>query len=211
MKLSGFFGFKVGTTQLFEESSRNVVPASAVSFGVWYALQTKTKGIDGYDALKVGTPRKRYLASEFDQSWVKNLSKFFLHVREVKIASVSGDVFAVGHKLSVDDFSLDPGRKVDVTGVSRSLGFQGVVKRHGFSGGDRSHGCRFGRIPGSIGCIRGSEGEVFKGKKLPGRAGGKSVTVKGLKVVSVEADSGVLFVKGAVPGKKGSLLRLRLA
>lgn len=211
MQLNSLFCFKVGSTQLFDEVSRNVVPASVVSFGVWFVLQVKTKAVDGYDAFKVGTPRKRYLSAEFDPSWVTMVSKIFLHMREIKVSQMPENVFEVGHKLSLSDVAIATGKKVHVSGVSKSLGFQGVVRRHGFSGGNRTHGSRLGRAPGSIGCIRGSEGEVFKGKKLPGRMGGDTVTVQGLRVISIENEAGALFVKGAVPGKKGSLLKLSVA
>ena len=116
--------------------------------------------------------------------------------------------FSVGHLVRLDQTSFEEGSYVDVAGKSRGLGFQGVVKRWNFSGGPKTHGSTFHRKPGSIGNIC-SQGKVVKGKKMPGQCGNKRVMVKRLRVVRLNKDDGYLFIKGAVPGKKNSLLIIK--
>ncbi len=107
--------------------------------------------------------------------------------------------------MSVDIFA--EGDKIDVSGVSRGLGFQGVVKRWNFAGGPKSHGSHFHRRPGSVGnCVK--PGRVVKGKKLPGHTGARRVTVRGLRVLRVDPERNLLIVKGSTPGPRGSILRI---
>lgn len=204
--LSGFFGSKVGMTQQFAQD-RKVVPATVIRLGTWYVTQIKTQEKDGYRALQIGTPRKRYEASEFSEQWLKGKSKYFLHVRELPLGQEEVKGLAVGRRLTMDDFYLGKDAKVCVTATSKGLGFQGAMRRHGFAGGPGGHGSTFHRAPGSIGSLVFG-GEVFKGRKLPGRTGGVQVTTRGLRVLDVQKEAGYLFVVGAVPGKKGSLVRV---
>lgn len=204
--LSGFYGLKVGMTQRFAED-RSVVPTTVVSLGTWYVTQVKTNEKDGYLAIQVGTPRARYVNTPFSPEWLKAKSKYFLHVRELSLAAADGKSFEVGHKLTCDDVSLVEGAIVDVTGISKGLGFQGVMRRHGFAGGPGAHGSMFHRQPGSMGNRR-RRGEVWKGKRMPGRMGGEQNTIRGLRVVGIQKESGHVFICGAVPGKKGGLLKV---
>ena len=117
------------------------------------------------------------------------------------------DAYEVGQEVKVDTFA--EGDIVDVTGVTKGKGFQGVVKRHGYSKGPMSHGSRFHRAPGSIGSVDAQR--VFKGKKLPGRMGDKTVTIQNLEIVRVDAERNLLLIKGNVPGARKSLIQVRSA
>jgi large subunit ribosomal protein L3 len=200
---SRLLGTKVGMSQIFDEN-RNVIPVTVINVGGWIVTQIKTAEKDGYVALQLGLPRKRYRNKPFSSDWLKDKSKFFLHIYETHF---NGDVsgFKLGQIISVKDHSLTDKDFVDVAGTSIGFGFQGVVKRWGFAGGPKSHGSMFSRRPGAIGSMR-TQGEVIKGKKLPGRKGGKRITVKGLKVARVDEPSNFLFVRGAVPGKRETVL-----
>ncbi len=178
-------------TQVFDESGE-VVPVTVVEAGPCPVVQRKTRAKDGYDAVQLGLgevsekrPRRRVL-------------------REFRVAE--GDEIKEGATVSAEIFKA--GDPVHVTGVSKGKGFQGVIKRHGKGGGPASHGSRFHRSTGSIG-QRTSPGEVFKNMKLPGHMGSERVTVRNLKVVRV--DGNLVFLKGAVPGTKESLVVLKKA
>lgn len=205
--LTGLIGTKIGMTQIFD-AKRNVVPVTVVDIGNVYTLQVKKQDKDGYSALQLGLVRKQYRGREFSSEWLKKKKKFFVHVREVSIELSQEQEFSVGKLVTFDNFAIADNDKVVVSGTSRGLGFQGVVKRWGFAGGPSSHGSTFHRSPGSIGNMC-AEGNVIKGKKLPGHCGCDRVTLKGLSVAKIDKEGGYLFVKGALPGKKESLLLLR--
>jgi len=203
-KLSQLPGYKVGMTQVYDDA-RNVIPVTVISCGEWIVTQVKTADKDGYNALQIGMRKKKYATVPFAQPMLSKKKQFFAHVREVPVASVEG--FVVGQTVSLDNVAFDTTSKVSVMGTSTGRGFQGVVKRWNFAGGPASHGGMLGRRPGAIGNMC-SQGKVIKGKKLPGRMGGKRVTVQGLQVVKVDVEQGVILVKGAVPGRKNSLVHL---
>ena len=205
--LSKLLGIKVGMTQIFDEQ-QNVVPVTVINVKGWYVTQIKTLEKDGYAALQVGLVKARYRDVAFAPEWLQAKKKFFSHIREVRFAdeNVAHD-FVVGQSVSLDHATLELKRYVDVMGISIGHGFQGVVKRHGFRGGPKSHGSTFHRIPGSSGNMR-RQGEVLKGKRFPGQMGNKQITMRGLQVARIDKETGHLFVKGAVPGKTGSLLTI---
>ena len=193
-------GRKIGMTQIFSDKDK-VVPVTAIDYSNWFITGMKNQERDGYDAVQVGSLRNKYIGKEFSDSWLRSKKKYFTVLREV-------DVFAPDLALGQQvDFSsvFAQGDHVDVAGTTRGFGFQGVVKRHGFTGGRASHGPRFGRIPGSIGFMR-SKGRVIKGKKLPGHLGNVQRVVKNLEIIKIEPEAKVLFVKGAIPGSSGSLI-----
>lgn len=193
MSFKRCMGFKLGMTQIFDKEKKVVVPVTAVGVGAWKILQVKKKDVDGYSALKLSGSHSS------GQNVVKEIS------------FDSDDIIKdseVGSTLTLSNFDFEAGSKVTAYGVSKGLGFLGVMARHGYSGGPASHGSRFHRKPGSVGHMRGL-GEVIKGKALPGRGGFKSTCVKGLRIVDCNAEEGVLFVKGALPGKAGSLIVLQ--
>lgn len=197
-------GRKVGMTQIFDDA-RKAVPVTVIECGSWIVTQVKTVENDGYAAIQVGSLKKRYQDAGFHPQMLKKKEQFFADVRELRVED-TGDT-KVGEKLTLENVAFDEKTMVNVTGKSSGKGFQGVVKRWGFAGGGASHGAKFGRRPGSIGNMA-SQGKVIKGKKLPGHQGNRTVTVQGLRIVKVDKERGVLLVKGAVPGRKNSLVHL---
>lgn len=204
--LGSVLGKKVGMTQVFDKDGK-VIPVTVVDVGTWFITQVKLAEKDGCCSLQLGLPRKRYDAASFSTDWLKKKKDYFLHVKEVKPVDAQHS-FAIGQKITVNDITLQEGEVVSVTGKSRGLGFQGVVRRWGFSGGPKAHGSKFHRRPGTSGCLR-SQGEIIKGKKFPGHQGAAQVTVEGLKVIKVDKEKGCLFIKGAIPGKTDTLVIIR--
>ena len=204
--LGALLGRKIGMTQLFDQEG-NVVPVTVIDCAKWYITQIKTKEKDNYTALQVGLLKKKFQQMPFTADWLQAKRKFFLHLKEVRLGEQEHE-FQVGQELVFKDVEPLEGQIVDVTGKSRGLGFQGVIKRWGFGRGPESHGSNFHRRPGASGCMR-AEGEVRKGRKLAGHQGDKQITVKGLKVIKADEATRCLFVKGAVPGKKNSLVAIK--
>ncbi|MBD3231554.1 50S ribosomal protein L3 [Candidatus Dependentiae bacterium] len=204
--LNSVLGKKIGMTQIFTKNGA-VVPVTVINVSNWFVTQIKSMQNDGYFALQLGLPRKRYEHQSFSDQWCLNKKKYFQYLKEVKIEQSDLEKFKVGQKIDLNDINFAVDNKVKISGKSRGLGFQGVVKRWGFGGGPKSHGSNFHRIPGAVGGLT-SQGFVDKGKKLPGHCGCSKITIKGLKVISLDKDNGCLFVRGSVPGKKDTLLMI---
>lgn len=202
--LNSMLGTKVGMTQIFDQKG-DAVPVSVVDLNNWVVTQIKSSEKDGYSALQLGLMRKRFRGLPFSSDWLKAKSDYFLQIKEVMLENTMD--FALGQSVGLDNITFQEGDFVAVTGTSKGLGFQGVVKRWGFAGGPSSHGSRFHRIPGSSGHLR-RQGEIIKGKKFPGHAGADRVTVKGLEIVRIDRDAGCLFIKGPIPGKKDFLVAI---
>ncbi len=202
--VNGFWGRKVGMTQLF--SGDRVVPVTLVDASSWCVVGHKIENRDGYNAIQVACPRKRYQGETFSSSWLKDKKKYFLFVREIFTKQPSTDL-EVGAGINFSTY-FSEGEKVDVTGVSIGRGFAGVVKKHNFTGGRGSHGCKQGRRPGSNGGLRTS-GKVIKGKGLPGHYGVEKKTIQNLDVVRILSEQNMVAVKGSFPGKSGSLVFIR--
>lgn len=202
----GILGRKVGMTQVFAENG-DLIPVTVIEAAPNVVLQKKTAETDGYEAIQLGFEDKREkLSNKPEQGHVAKANtapKRF--IREVRGTDVSA--YEVGQEVKVDTFA--EGDVVDITGVSKGKGFQGVIKRHGYSRGPMSHGSRFHRAPGSLGAVDGQR--VFKGKKLPGRTGGKTVTIQNVEIVRVDAERNLLLVKGNVPGARKSLVQVNSA
>lgn len=203
---NGIIGKKIGMTRVFDQEGR-AVPVTVIEAGPCPVVQIKTSGREGYDAIQVGFGEKR--KKLFTLPVLGHFQKAKIEprriLREFRTQGVEG--FKVGQELKAEMFS--PGEKVDVTGISRGLGFQGGMRRHGFRGGPRSHGQSDRmRAPGSIGASS-YPSRVYKGQKMAGRMGGKRVTVRGLEVVQVDQERNLLLLKGAVPGKANSYLTIR--
>ena len=205
--VNGILGVKIGMTQLFEDGGR-VIPATVIQAGPCVVVQKKTADREGYDAVQLGlieftSPKRvgRPLRGHFKRAKVAPVR----FLKELRLSDGVEDT-AVGSKVLVDQFSDSD--EVDVTGVSKGKGFAGVMKRHNFSGGVASHGSMFHRAPGSIG-QSASPSRVLKGMKGAGHMGRRQVTVRGLKVVRVDAEKNLLIVKGAVPGANGDYLIVR--
>lgn len=195
---------KIGMTRVFREDGR-AVPVTVLEAQPNPVTQVKTVERDGYDALQIGYRKQKKqrlnkaVLGHLEKSGAPPVSRF----REVP---PTGEETSEGAFLDVTMFT--PGEKVDVTGTTKGKGFQGVVKRHGFSSGDSTHGNKAHRVPGSIGqCATPSR--VWKNKKMPGRDGGKKVTVRNLEVVHVDSDKNLLLLKGAVPGSKNGHILIR--
>ncbi|MEA3399240.1 MAG: 50S ribosomal protein L3 [Patescibacteria group bacterium] len=186
-------GKKQHMVQYFDDNG-NVVPATVISAGPNIVTQVKTPGVDGYTAVQVAFEEKKRANKVSKNKPYKHLREF-RDIEEIK----------VGDKITVEVFAK--GDNVFASGISKGKGFQGVVKRHGFHGGNRTHGQRHSeREAGSIGAT--GPQRVFKGKKMPGRMGGDRITVKNLKVVDVDVKNNQLLIKGAIPGRKGSLIEI---
>lgn len=184
--------------QYYDENG-NVHPATLIEAGPVTITQVKTKEIDGYEAVQVGYGTKKESRTNKAQiGHFKNLGSFS-HVTEFKADGKLGDV------INVSNFSA--GDTVVVTGTSKGKGFQGVVKRHGFHGGPRSHGQKHSeREPGSIG--GGLRNRVPKGMRMGGRMGSDRIATKNLKVLAIDESTNTMLIKGALPGRKGTLLEI---
>lgn len=201
----GLIGKKLGMTQIFADDGRRI-PVTVVEAGPCVVIQKKTKEKDGYNAIQVGFGAKE--AAKATGAIVGHCkaagSGVFSFLRELRIDNV--DAFNVGDVLNAELFA--PGDLIDVTGTSIGKGFQGVIKRWGFKGGRASHGSRFHRAPGSIGCSA-TPSRVFKNKKMPGQLGNEKVTVQRLQVVRVDAADNLILVCGAIPGSTNGLVVIK--
>lgn len=188
-------GLKLGMSQMFDEKGQ-VVPVTLIEAGPCQVLQIKTNEKDGYEAVQIGF-RKIEKKKKIKKPMKK---KPFRFLREFPVSE-----YKIGDKIDVSIFQA--GDTVKVSGVSKGKGFQGAVKRWGFSGRDATHGVKHEhRTLGSVGTT--GPQRVIKGKKMPGRMGSERVTVKNLKIVKVDKENNLLAVKGAVPGIKGTLLEI---
>jgi large subunit ribosomal protein L3 len=202
--IRGLWGKKIGMTQIFKNDS-TVIPVTVIDTSCWVITQIKTQEHDSYNAVQVGLLRNKAQKDKFDNSWLKTTQKYFSILKEVKVENVAD--FTVGQ--TVDFYSqLQEGSLVDVLGTSKGHGFAGVVRRHGFGGGRATHGSKFHRAPGSSSFMRG-KGRVIKGKRFPGHMGDAQRVVKNLEIIKVDPNAEVILVKGAVPGKSGSLVFVR--
>jgi large subunit ribosomal protein L3 len=202
----GILGRKIGMTQVFAENG-NLIPVTVVEAAQNVVLQKKSVESDGYEAVQVGFEDKRdKLANKPEKGHVAKANttpKRF--IREFRGVDVTG--YEVGQEVKVDIFAA--GDIVDVTGISKGKGFQGVIKRHGQSRGPMAHGSRYHRRPGSMGPV--APNRVFKGKLLPGRMGGEQITVQNLEIIKIDVERNILLIKGNVPGPKKALLKIKAA
>ncbi len=205
MVIEGLIGKKIGMTQIFDEEG-NVIPVTVLQVGPCAVVQVKTEKRDGYRAAQIALleekpPRRanKPMQGHYRKANIppqRLLREFKILEGEVK----EGDRFTVEIFEGVD--------RVDVTGTSKGRGFQGVMKRHGYSGGPAAHGSKFHRAPGSVGSTT-FPGRVLKGKGMPGHMGNERVTVIGLRVVKIDKDKNLMLVKGAVPGPAGGYILVK--
>ncbi|GAB2473345.1 50S ribosomal protein L3 [Luteococcus sediminum] len=207
-KVKGLLGTKLGMTQLWDENNR-VVPVTVIQAGPCVVTQVRTPEVDGYNAVQLGfgaiKTKKvtKPVGGHFEKAGV-NPRK---HLVELRTSDASE--YTLGQEITAETFaSADV---VDVTGVSKGKGTAGVMKRHGFKGLRATHGVhRKHRSPGSIGGCS-TPGRVFKGMRMAGRMGVDKVTVQNLTIHAVDAERGLILVRGAIPGNKGSLVVVRSA
>lgn len=204
--IQGILGKKLGMTQVFAADGHRI-PVTVVEAGPCTVLQKKTGATDGYGALQLGFGAKK--THRASKPMVGHFKKAdcgaFESLREVKAASI--DDYKVGDEINCAAV-FAPGDIVDVTGTSKGKGFQGVIKRWGFSGGRSTHGSKFHRAPGSIGASAWPS-KVFKGKKMPGQMGNEKVTLMNLEIVEVRGDENLILIKGAIPGPRQGLVMIR--
>ncbi|WP_022883282.1 50S ribosomal protein L3 [Glaciibacter superstes] len=205
----GLLGTKLGMTQVWDENNQ-LVPVTVIEIAPNVVTQIRSTDVDGYNAVQIAAgaidPRKvnKPSSGHFEKAGVTPRR----HLTELRTADAAD--YTLGQELTVDGV-FEAGTKVDVMGTSKGKGFAGVMKRHNFKGVSASHGAhRNHRKPGSIGASS-TPSRVFKGMRMAGRMGGERVTVLNLKVHSVDAEKGLLLVKGAVPGAKGRLVFVRNA
>jgi large subunit ribosomal protein L3 len=205
----GLLGTKLGMTQVWNEQGK-LVPVTVIEVAPNVVTQVRTPEKDGYNAVQIAygqiDPRKvnQPLTAHFEAAGVTPRR----HLTEVRTADASD--YSLGQELTVDA-TFEAGQLVDVVGTSKGKGFAGVMKRHNFKGVSASHGShRNHRKPGSIGASS-TPSRVFKGMRMAGRMGGERVTVLNLTVHAVDAEKGLLLVKGAVPGAKGRIVYVRNA
>lgn len=203
----GLMGRKLGMTQVFDAQGQ-AVPVTVVEVGPCFVTQIKNADRDGYTAVQVGfgEAKAKHL-TKGQQGHLKLAGEHLLrHLKEFRVDDVSS--FQLGQELKADHFS--EGELVDVTGQSIGKGFAGMQRRFHAGRGPMSHGSKFHRHPGSIGSGTTPQ-RVYKGAKMPGNMGNERVTVRRLKVVRVDAEQGLLLIRGAIPGVEGGLVSIRPA
>lgn len=206
--MSGILAKKIGMTRVYDEKG-NSIPVTVVEAGPCKIVEVKNVEKHGYSsiALAFGKKNPKKLTKAMRTIYEKAGMVAAYMIREFKVENSSD--YKVGQDIAVDSFS-DIGY-VDVSGTSKGKGFQGVIKRHNFAGGPKSHGAtKFHRRPGSIGNFA-SSGRVFPGKKMPGQMGNKSVTVQNIKVFRVDQENNILLLKGAIPGHNNGYLIVKPA
>ena len=206
--MEGLLGRKIGMTQIYAPDGR-VVPVTVVQAGPCLVVQRRTSKADGYEAVQLGLVEDRPASNvskpaqgHFAKAGVAAMRK----LEEFRIAA--DDEWQAGDQVKADIFAEED--YVDVVGTAKGKGFQGVIKRHGFGGGRATHGSMFHRAPGSIG-QSSDPSRVFPGIKLPGRMGGKPVTVKNLRVEKVDEEKNLIYLRGSVPGPRNGYISIRRA
>ena len=205
--VNGIIGKKLGMTQIFAEDG-TVTPVTVIKAGPCVVVQRKTVSSDGYEAVQLGfveekSPKKvnKPMKGHFTKAGIPPTRV----LREVRVKGGSESA-NVGDKVLVDQFTVND--VVEVIGTSKGRGFAGVVKRHNFSGGRATHGSMFHRAPGSIGASA-YPSRVIKGTRMPGHMGVERKTIKGLKIVRINAEENLLMIKGAVPGPTGAIVLIK--
>lgn len=201
--IQGLVGKKLGMLEIYDEN-RSLVPVTMVEAGPCGVVQVKTNEKDGYSRVQLGykkvakgklvKPQLGHLKTAGDDIW-GGLAEF-----------KANDAVVQGQQVKVDIFAK--GEMVNVRGLSKGKGFQGVIKRHHFAGGPASHGSMFHRAPGSLG-QSSFPSRVFKNKKLPGHMGSRQVTVKGLRIVDVREEENILLISGSIPGPVGGMVVIK--
>jgi len=201
--MTGILGRKLGMTQVFDETGR-MWPVTVVEAGPCCVVQVKTKEKDGYESIKVGfseVRRETRLNKPITGIYKKAGLKSCKFLKEFPMGDLKvGEMITAG--------SFQKGDMINVSGVSKGKGFQGVMKRHNYKGGPGGHGSMFNRAPGSIGASS-YPSRVFKNKGMPGHMGSERVTVKNLKIIDVRTEQNIILILGAVPGAKGTILEIR--
>lgn len=192
-------------TQIFDEGGV-VTPVTVVQVEPNVVVQKKTEEVDGYNAVQIaaGEVKERRVNKPMKGHFDKANVAYKKYLREFRVENV--DEYNVGDEIKVDIFQV--GDFVDVTGISKGKGTQGVIRRHGFARGRETHGSKFHRMPGGMGAAT-YPGKVFKGHRMAGKMGHDKVTVQNLEVVRIDVDKNLILIKGAVPGNKKGLVTVK--
>ncbi len=201
----GILGRKLGMTQIFDGETGLSIPVTVIQAGPCTVTQIKTKETDGYSSIQIGYEKvkEKTLTRPELGHLKKSEAEPLRHLKEYRLEDVTE--YQLGQTVKVDIFQ--DGDLVDVRGTSIGRGFAGYQKRHNFRRGSMTHGSKNHRLPGSTGAGT-TPGRVYPGKKMAGRYGGTTVTIRKLKVVQIDAEQNILLLKGAVPGKEGGLLNI---
>ncbi len=203
--MKGILGKKIGMTQVFATNGE-LIPVTVLEVQPNVVTQVKTNETDGYNAVQLGTEdvREKLSTKPAKGHAAKANTNVKRFVKELRLNEEDVATYELGQ--SIDASVFEAGELVDVQGITKGKGFQGVIKRHNQACGPMAHGSRFHRRPGSMGDVAS---KVFKGKKLPGHMGQKTVTNQNLEVVMVDVEKNVLLVKGNVPGAKKSFVTIK--
>lgn len=203
--MKNMIGRKIGMTQIFKDDG-TIVPVTVVEAGPLVVVQKKTTEIDGYNAIQVGfeNAKEQKINKPLKGHFEKGNVEYKKYLKEFKVENP--DQYEIGQEFKVDVF--ETGDFVDVTGISKGKGTQGVIKRHKFGRGRETHGSKFHRAPG--GMSAGTyPGRVFKGHRMAGRMGNERVTVQNLEIVRVDIDRNLILIKGAIPGPKKGIVTIK--
>ncbi len=202
---NGLLGKKLGMTSVFGHDGR-YLPVTVIEAGPCTVTQVKTQATDGYNALQLafGDKKKSRVNKPLQGHFAKSGDKCFAYVSEFRVDNPED--FQLGQEITLDMFAV--GDRVEVSGKSKGRGFSGVIKRHGFHRGPKTHGNRNYRLPGSIG-MSAWPSKVAKGKKMPGRYGNARQTVKNLEIVDIRPEENLILVKGAVPGPASGRIEIK--
>jgi large subunit ribosomal protein L3 len=200
----GLIGKKLGMTGVFSPEGRHI-PVTVLQVGPCVVTQIKTVATDGYNSLQLafGSKKKSHVNKPMQGHFGKSGSEVFAHIKEFPVDNPAE--YSLGQTIPLDMFVI--GDLVDVSGVSIGRGFSGVIRRHGFGGGRKTHGSHCKRIPGSIGCSAWPS-RVVKGKKLPGQFGNVRKTVKNLMIVDIRPEEQLILLKGAIPGAESGIVTI---
>ena len=203
--MKGIVGRKLGMTRVFDEETGTVTPVTVIEAAPCPVVQVKSAGGDGYDAVQIAydaVPERKVTKPALGHLRKNDVDGSYRRLVELRGQSA----LVVGESVTVEAFA--PGEKVKVSGISHGKGFAGTIKRHNFHRGPKTHGSHNVRAPGSVGASA-TPSRVFKGRRMPGRMGGKRTTQVGLVVHDIDADRNLLLVKGAVPGPKNGFVEVR--
>jgi large subunit ribosomal protein L3 len=203
--MKGMLGKKLGMTAMFTPDGK-YVPVTVLEIGPCVVTQIKTVSTDGYDALQIGIGTKKESAvnKPLKGHYKKSGNRFFS--RSCEFQTENPKEYKIGQNITLDIFKV--GEIVNITGTTKGRGFSGVIKRHGFHGGKKTHGSHSHRIPGSIGCSAWPA-KVVKGKKMPGRYGNATQTVKNLEIMDIRPEDNVMLIKGPVPGCNSGFIKIK--
>ena len=201
----GLLGKKMGMTGVYSSAGK-YIPVTVIQVGPCFVTQIKTVETDGYNSIQLGygAKKEKHTTKALQGHFKKSGETLYSHTREFDVSEPTE--FTLGQEVSLDMFEV--GELVEVTGTSKGRGFAGTIKRHGFSRGPETHGCRNHRAPGSIGCSAWPA-KVVRGKKMPGRFGNYRKTVRNQEIVDIRPDDNVILLKGQVPGAKSGIIEIK--